>query len=86
MLMNALKVFPFSNLQTSILKSSSIFSMFYLTSKNLKLRNSVQASRLLKRSLATVGPKTSFGGLSDNDRIFTNLYGRHDFKLKGMKE
>lgn len=27
--------------------------------------------------------RTKFGGLKDEDRIFTNLYGRHDFKLKG---
>jgi NADH dehydrogenase (ubiquinone) flavoprotein 1 len=27
--------------------------------------------------------KTKFGGLKDEDRIFTNLYGRHDYKLKG---
>ena len=27
--------------------------------------------------------QTSYGGLSDDDRIFTNLYGRHDWKLKG---
>lgn len=27
--------------------------------------------------------KTKFGGLKDEDRIFTNLYGRHDFRLKG---
>lgn len=27
--------------------------------------------------------KTKFGPLSDDDRIFQNLYGRHDFKLKG---
>ncbi|KAK2163594.1 hypothetical protein NP493_1454g00030 [Ridgeia piscesae] len=27
--------------------------------------------------------KTSYGGLKDEDRIFTNLYGRHDWKLKG---
>ena len=32
------------------------------------------------RRLATA--KTSFG-LADSDRIFTNLYGKHDFKLKG---
>ena len=32
------------------------------------------------RRLATA--KSSFG-LSDTDRIFTNLYGRHDFRLKG---
>uniref|UniRef100_A0A3B4Z6I3 NADH-ubiquinone oxidoreductase 51kDa subunit FMN-binding domain-containing protein n=1 Tax=Stegastes partitus TaxID=144197 RepID=A0A3B4Z6I3_9TELE len=27
--------------------------------------------------------KTQFGPLSDQDRIFTNLYGRHDWRLKG---
>ncbi|KAG8332071.1 ndufv1NADH dehydrogenase flavoprotein subunit 1 [Homalodisca vitripennis] len=27
--------------------------------------------------------KTKFGPLSDADRIFTNLYGRHDWRLKG---
>ena len=26
--------------------------------------------------------KTTFGNLRDEDRIFTNLYGRHDFRLK----
>lgn len=28
-------------------------------------------------------PKTKFGPLADEDRIFTNLYGRHDWRLKG---
>jgi len=27
--------------------------------------------------------QTKFGDLKDEDRIFTNLYGRHDFRLKG---
>ncbi|XP_040568712.1 NADH dehydrogenase [ubiquinone] flavoprotein 1, mitochondrial [Lepeophtheirus salmonis] len=27
--------------------------------------------------------KTKFGPLKDSDRIFTNLYGRHDWRLKG---
>ncbi|KAA0184364.1 NADH dehydrogenase [ubiquinone] flavoprotein 1, partial [Fasciolopsis buskii] len=27
--------------------------------------------------------KTTYGPLSDEDRIFTNLYGRHDWHLKG---
>lgn len=27
--------------------------------------------------------KTTFGNLSDEDRIFTNLYLRHDYRLKG---
>ncbi|XP_045760584.1 NADH dehydrogenase [ubiquinone] flavoprotein 1, mitochondrial [Maniola jurtina] len=31
----------------------------------------------------TQSTKTKFGPLSDSDRIFTNLYGRHDWRLKG---
>ncbi|XP_065897861.1 NADH dehydrogenase [ubiquinone] flavoprotein 1, mitochondrial-like [Dysidea avara] len=27
--------------------------------------------------------KSTYGGLKDEDRIFTNLYGRHDWRLKG---
>lgn len=27
--------------------------------------------------------KTKFGPLADQDRIFTNLYGRHEWRLKG---
>ncbi|KAI1290191.1 NADH dehydrogenase [ubiquinone] flavoprotein 1, mitochondrial [Halotydeus destructor] len=37
------------------------------------------------QSTAAADPpvKTKFGNLHDDDRIFTNLYGRHDWKLKG---
>ncbi|KAK6034054.1 NADH-quinone oxidoreductase subunit F domain protein [Cooperia oncophora] len=42
------------------------------------------------RGAATAAPappkkpeKTSFGNLKDSDRIFTNLYGRRDYRLKG---
>lgn len=31
----------------------------------------------------TTQTKTKFGPLADDDRIFTNLYGRHDWRLKG---
>lgn len=27
--------------------------------------------------------RTTFGNLKDEDRVFTNLYGRHDWRLKG---
>ncbi|KAJ1982677.1 NADH dehydrogenase [ubiquinone] flavoprotein 1, mitochondrial [Dimargaris xerosporica] len=40
-------------------------------------------------SLATVasdaGSSRRYGGLKDEDRIFTNLYGRHDWGLKGAQ-
>ncbi|KAJ3194573.1 NADH dehydrogenase [ubiquinone] flavoprotein 1, mitochondrial [Irineochytrium annulatum] len=39
------------------------------------------------RRLATVAadaaPQRTYGNLKDSDRIFTNLYNRHDFRLKG---
>ncbi|KAG9322586.1 hypothetical protein KVV02_007899 [Mortierella alpina] len=43
------------------------------------------------RAFATAAPadpavppvRTSFGSLKDEDRIFTNIYGFHDYKLKG---
>ncbi|KAI8618907.1 hypothetical protein BC830DRAFT_1106576 [Chytriomyces sp. MP71] len=37
------------------------------------------------RAMATVAPTPTrtYGNLKDQDRIFTNLYGRHDFKLQG---
>ncbi|PAV55623.1 hypothetical protein WR25_09947 isoform B [Diploscapter pachys] len=46
--------------------------------------------RFTLRTAATAPPaapakqeKTTFGNLKDSDRIFTNLYGRHDYRLKG---
>uniref|UniRef100_A0A672U3W6 NADH dehydrogenase [ubiquinone] flavoprotein 1, mitochondrial n=1 Tax=Strigops habroptila TaxID=2489341 RepID=A0A672U3W6_STRHB len=33
--------------------------------------------------LSTAPKKTQFGSLKDEDRIFTNLYGRHDWRLQG---
>lgn len=39
--------------------------------------------RSLSATAVLAGEKTSYGGLKDEDRIFTNLYGRHDWKLKG---
>jgi NADH dehydrogenase (ubiquinone) flavoprotein 1 len=39
------------------------------------------------RTFATVAdpPVRRYGGLKDQDRIFTNAYCRHDFGLKGAK-
>merc|ERR1712013_691163 len=30
--------------------------------------------------------KTKFGPMADADRIFTNIYGRHDWRLKGAMQ
>lgn len=48
--------------------------------------NNLVFVRFQSAAAAAVPPKqtkTKFGGLKDEDRIFTNLYGRHDWKLKG---
>ncbi|KXJ16735.1 NADH dehydrogenase [ubiquinone] flavoprotein 1, mitochondrial [Exaiptasia diaphana] len=47
-----------------------------------RLRQVVSCSRLSSTE-ASSEPQRSFGDLKDEDRIFTNLYGRHDWKLKG---
>ena len=55
----------------------------------LKVSKSVallqRQSPSLKRSLAAVAdpPVRRYGGLKDQDRIFTNAYCRHDHGLKG---
>lgn len=36
--------------------------------------------RLPAASFSTAPKKTQFGSLRDEDRIFTNLYGRHDWR------
>ncbi|KAJ7856653.1 hypothetical protein B0H14DRAFT_2752327 [Mycena olivaceomarginata] len=47
----------------------------------------VLRNRTVKRGFATVAdpPVRRYGGLKDQDRIFTNAYCRHDFGLKGAK-
>merc|ERR1712107_839446 len=36
-----------------------------------------------QQSTEAAPAKTSFGNLPDQDRIFTNIYGRHDWRLAG---
>lgn len=47
--------------------------------------NNKQQVRLQSAQASAPPPqtKTKFGPLADQDRIFTNLYGRHDWRLKG---
>lgn len=58
---------------------------FYLGAKRLPcLAGKVQSVGLATAAKdAAENPVRRYGGLSDNDRIFTNLYGKHDFRLKG---
>ena len=45
-----------------------------------------RASRVLDAKTDSLACRRSFfivGGLSDEDRIFTNIYGRHDLSIKG---
>merc|ERR1712241_276803 len=52
--------------------------------KNLQgpaLCASTQLSQV--RPQSTEAPAKTFGPLADQDRIFTNIYGRHDWRLKG---
>ncbi|OBZ84990.1 NADH dehydrogenase [ubiquinone] flavoprotein 1, mitochondrial, partial [Choanephora cucurbitarum] len=59
----------------------------------LLARQQLKAIPVVARTLATeatpnpnanpITGKTTFGGLHDDDRIFTNVYSKHDFRLKG---
>jgi len=55
----------------------------------LRLRRSGKATVSARRSLATATdvppPKRTYGGLKDQDRIFTNLYCQRDHLLKGAQ-
>ena len=42
---------------------------------------STQVSQV--RLQSTDAPAKTYGPLADQDRIFTNIYGRHDWRLKG---
>ncbi|XP_074600648.1 NADH dehydrogenase (ubiquinone) 51 kDa subunit [Brevipalpus obovatus] len=55
--------------------------------KNAKGLNQLQNGRVMRMfSTATSTPtKSKCGPLSDEDRIFTNLYGKHDYRLKGAQ-
>ena len=39
-----------------------------------------------KDSMPAAATSKTYGSLKDSDRIFTNLYGRHDFRLTGAKK
>jgi len=40
-------------------------------------------SRFGQPQVLTMVASRNYGGLKDEDRIFTNIYGRHDWRLKG---
>lgn len=47
------------------------------------LRHAVRAlSTAAPAPAAPAAEKTSYGGLKDEDRIFQNIYGRHDLSIK----
>lgn len=51
--------------------------------KQLLVAQSQTSSSSCVVRLQSTEQKTKYGPLHDDDRIFTNLYGRHDWKLKG---
>jgi len=72
----------------------SKISIFTPTLKNLSsLKSAIPLSQAISKlhvsayvnagETPTPPTKTKFGPLADEDRIFRNLYGRHDWRLKG---
>ena len=57
--------------------------MRYFTS-NISGASLCATSQAVRKQSGEAAPaKTKFGPLADQDRIFTNIYGRHDWRLKG---
>ena len=56
-----------------------------MLSRTPLLRSSPRSIAAARRSLATVSdaPVRHYGGLKDQDRIFTNLFCKHDHGIKG---
>ncbi|KAJ1562050.1 NADH dehydrogenase [ubiquinone] flavoprotein 1, mitochondrial [Nowakowskiella sp. JEL0078] len=71
------------------MKQPKVISLTFRKSLNFLRPNTISAfnQQVLLQSahLATVAPDPprQYGGLKDSDRIFTNIYGRHDFRLSG---
>jgi len=52
--------------------------------RNLQGSSLAATSQAVRHQSAEAAPaKTTYGPLADQDRIFTNIYGRHDWRLKG---
>jgi len=51
--------------------------------KNLQATSLCASSQSVRLQSGDAPAKTKFGPLADQDRIFTNIYGRHDWRLKG---
>ncbi|XP_066268211.1 NADH dehydrogenase [ubiquinone] flavoprotein 1, mitochondrial-like isoform X2 [Branchiostoma lanceolatum] len=49
----------------------------------LMSKQAAASSVSIRHNSTEQAPAKAYGPLSDEDRIFTNLYGRHDWKLKG---
>lgn len=75
-------------------KTAAHFNRFSLITLAWILVASLPASLQLRLQSTQAPPpgtpppqtKTKFGPLADEDRIFTNLYGRHDWRLKGAQK
>jgi len=51
--------------------------------RNLQGSSIVATSQAVRHQSAEAAPAKSYGPLADQDRIFTNIYGRHDWRIKG---
>merc|ERR1711979_27701 len=51
--------------------------------RNLQGSVAVSSQATSVRNQSTEAPTKTYGPLKDQDRIFTNIYGRHDWRLKG---
>merc|ERR1719316_1179764 len=66
------------------MKMAKAVQRFAPVLKNLQSSSLCASSQAVRKQSGEAAPaKTKFGPLADQDRIFTNIYGRHDWRLKG---
>lgn len=70
---------------SSFTKWSPVIRTLQLSNCAAAARRTVVTSSKSDQNQTDPAPptKTKFGPLKDEDRIFTNLYGRHDWTIKG---
>jgi NADH dehydrogenase (ubiquinone) flavoprotein 1 len=66
--------------------SLSLFPAVSTSSSALMSTSALRANVAAGDAAPPPPAKTKFGPLADSDRIFTNLYGRHDWGIKGAME
>lgn len=77
-----LSLFTRKNKKLYLIKCTFIILLGNVTTPLFAIQ-SIRANSNVPPGTPPPQTRTTFGALADQDRVFTNLYGRHDWRLKG---